>query len=155
MWSHRTLIYNIASYGLAGEEVIIATLRHRIFLQSKDSSTVLAATLADIFNAEEGTSDRVGFWNGFRPMSFPLWDFILFVAGPFVANLLIAEDNSITEAEAQVIRLESAKYGKTVHPTNDSIDDLVMMIAAPERVSNLELFSFIDFLTLNTAAKPC
>ena len=104
---------------------------------------------------EQDIPDRAGFWNGFRPMSFSLWDFIHFVAGPFVTNLLIAEDNSITEAEAEVIRLESADYGKAVHPTNDSVDDLVMMIAAPKCVSNLELFLFFDFLILNTAAKPC
>jgi hypothetical protein len=90
--------------------------------------------MADVLVAEQ-ESDRASFWNGFRPMSFSLDDFMHFIAGPFVANLLISEDRLITEAEAEVIRLESAGYGKTVHSTNESIDDLAMMIAAPQHVS--------------------
>lgn len=68
-------------------------------------------------------------------MTFLFDDFLDFVAGPFVTNLLISKDHKITEAEAEVVCLESAKYDQTTHSTNESIDDLVMMIAAPWHVS--------------------
>jgi hypothetical protein len=129
-----------SSYGEAGEEVILAVLRHHIFPSSKDPSTVLAVTMADVLEAEQELLDRADFWEGFLPTTFSLEDFIFYVAGPYVANLLICQDHHITEAEAEVIHCESAAYGRTVNPTNENIDDLVMVIAAPQRVSHLQYY---------------
>jgi hypothetical protein len=114
----------IGSYGQAGEEVILAALRYNIFPQSKKPLTVLAATMSDVLEAEQGCLDGTEVWKGFQPTTFSLEDFLYYIAGPFVANLLICQDHFITEAEAEIIRLESAKYGRTVHPTNEVIDDL-------------------------------
>lgn len=134
--SFRCLTYpHLISYGPAGEEVILSTLRYHIFPLFKNSLAVLAATLTDVFEAEQCLAEKVGFWKGFQPMAFTLDDFMHFIAGPFVANLLICGDYGVSEAEAEVTRIESMEYGKAIHPTNDSIDDLVMTIAAPQRVS--------------------
>jgi len=111
--------------------------------------------MADVLEAEQESLDSPTFWKGFELTVLSLEDFMHFVAGPFVINLLICEDRLITEAEAEVIRLESVEYGKTVHPINDSIEDIVMMIGALQHVSGLELFSsIIDFLISNIAAEP-
>lgn len=136
----------IASYGPAGEEIILNTLRYHVFPTSKESSGVLEATMADAAVAEE-SSDAAAFWKGFRPSSLSLTDFIHFIAGPFVTNLLISKDRLITEAEADVVRLESIGYGKTVHTVNDAVDDLAMRIAAPQRVDIYFLIHLFGFLT--------
>lgn len=57
-----------------------------------------------------------------------------FVAAPHVANLLIAEDQSVLELEADQIRLESNDHGKFFHDSDNSIDDIAMQIAAPRHV---------------------
>jgi hypothetical protein len=129
--------------------------------------------MADALEADqrEESPDKTTFWKGFQPMTFSLDDFIQYLAGPFVTNLLISEDHQITEPEAEVIRQESAKYGRTAHNTSESIDDLVMTIAAPQRVSRrvsfcqsltvtcdsnqaLSKIGQLNFLTLRCIRKP-
>ena len=146
-WS---LISNITSYGPAGEEVILATLRYHIFPSSKNAPSVLANTLADSFVSEQEMSDRAPLWKNFRPTSFLLEDFMHFIAGPFVANLLISEDNGITQGEADVLRRASAHYGQYVHSTSEVIDDLVMEITVLRRVRRL-----MDCTRLYLAYRDC
>ena len=99
--------------------------------------------MADVLEAEQESLDNPTFWKGFEPTVLSLEDFIHFVAGPFVINLLICEDRLITEAEADVIRRESAEYGKTVHSINDRVEDIVTMIGAPQRVSGWNYFHLL------------
>ena len=125
-----------SSYGPAGEEVILATLQHHIFLPSSDAQNVLVETMTDVLRAEDSSD---AFWKGFQPASFSLQDFIFYIAASHVANLLISDDHQISESEAEVIRLESAEYGRHLHEANDAVDDLVMKIAAPKRVCALSI----------------
>jgi hypothetical protein len=67
-------------------------------------------TLGDIQEVETKSSNAA-FWKGFQPAMFALLDFIQYVAGPYVATLLICEDQKVSEAEAEVIRHESAAFG--------------------------------------------
>lgn len=133
VWS---LIGDITSYGPAGEEIILATLRYHIFSLAKNASDILAETLDDASISEKDITDRTPFWKNFDPTSFLLEDFIHFVAGPFVANVLISEDQGITAREADVVRRASTRYGRYFHPANDHIDDLVMSITVLQRVCN-------------------
>jgi hypothetical protein len=74
------------------------------------------------------------FWKGSTAMTISLMDFLYYVAGPQVANMLISQDLSITVSEAERVRLKSIKHGIYLHDGNEEIDDIVMQISAPKRV---------------------
>jgi hypothetical protein len=123
------------SYGLAGQQIITATLQHHIFSQDKDANKILAETMSDILKTHGLPNlPTAHFWTSSTSTTLLLVDFISYVAVPHVANMLISKDLSVTEAEADKIRVESLEYGTYFHDTTDEIDDLVMHIAAPKRV---------------------
>jgi hypothetical protein len=118
------------SYGPAGEEVILATLRYCIFYPDDKASEVLRETLSDALNTEQEHPNNAALWKDFQPTAFSLFDFMHYVAGPFVTNLLISEDQDIAEPAADLMRQKGAKYGRIVFESDDSIDDLLMKISA-------------------------
>jgi len=124
---------HFTSYGPAGHEIIVATLRHHIYSPAGPAVKTLTGTVADILDAH-AHADLPAFWIGSTANTLLLTEFINYVAGPQVANMLIAHDLSVTESNADEMRLESMKYGLYHHRTNEEIEDIVMRIAAPKRV---------------------
>jgi hypothetical protein len=100
------------SYGLAGEEIILITLQYCIFSVASDASNVLWGTLFEILNTEHRIPCRATFWQGFQPANFLLEDFMHYIVGPFITNLLISEDQGVVNAQADIIHQKAPSMGK-------------------------------------------
>lgn len=101
--------------------------------------------MADILETHRNSLATADFWKGTKATAFPLLEFICYVAAPHVTNLLIANDCSVTESEANTMRLKSSNYGHHFNDASGDIENLVMRIVASGHVS-LIFFSYFNLL---------
>jgi len=114
-----------------GESVILSTL-NRLFSDASSNTSELASTLNSVYENEMADSEDGDlfqrFWEGTRvnPCPITLRDFLIYIAVPETAVLLIAKELSVTRAQANNIRLESKEYGKAFYSETDDgrIDDI-------------------------------
>ena len=118
-----------ASYGLAGQQIVMATLQYHIFSQDKGAVNILAETMGEILDQHSHLSESGHFWSRSTRTTLSLLDFICYVAVPHVVNMLISMDLSVKESEANKVRLDSCEYGSYFRDTTEEIDDLVIGIA--------------------------
>jgi hypothetical protein len=115
------------SYGPKGEFIILATL-DRVYKDTLSTLLHLTTTLKDLFQNETVDSEPGEsyhrFWEGvdleFTTSPIRLRDFFDYILLPETAMLLIAQDLSISKAEAYGIWVRSQDYGNTF---NGNIDD--------------------------------
>jgi len=72
------------------------------------------------------------FWDYSHETNLPYLDFVEYIATPYVANLLIADDLNVSVLIADETRLASKDYGMMYHSDDsDEIDNIMMDIANP------------------------
>jgi hypothetical protein len=71
------------------------------------------------------------FWKDADALSVPPKDFLDYIVQPFVATLLISQDLTVGEKEAEETRIRSKKYGLNFNYNTDDgrMDDITMMNA--------------------------
>jgi hypothetical protein len=107
--------------------------------------------MADILETHGNSGfPTANFWRGTSPISLTVLDFIFYVASPHVVNMLISQDLSVTEAEADRVCLESLQHGLHFHEINDEIDEQAMRIAISKHVRKLVVPSF-NSLNIHTS----
>ena len=119
------------SYGPMGESIILSML-DRLFPDVPSATKELASTLHSVFDNEMSESEDGDllqrFWEGTKtnPCPIVLRDFLTYLVVPETAVLLIAKELSVTNAQANYIRLKSKEYGKAFYSaTNDGrIDNI-------------------------------
>jgi hypothetical protein len=75
------------SYGLAGQQIITATLQHHIYSQSKAAAEVLAETMGEFLDTHGSAHLPMAyFWRNSTPTTLSFLDFISYVAVPHIVN---------------------------------------------------------------------
>ena len=114
------------------ESIILSTL-DRLFPDISSDTKELASTLHLVFENEMSESKDGDllqwFWEGTKmnPCPIMLRDFLTYLVVPETAVLLIAKELSITNAQANYIRLKSKEYSKAFYSTTDDgrIDNIM------------------------------
>ncbi|KAJ7166234.1 hypothetical protein C8R46DRAFT_1192613 [Mycena filopes] len=135
-------------YGPKGEFVIMSTITRMLAEDDEQLELDLCTTLSAIVDDAPQNFDT------FDPASnlIALEDFIPFVLVPFVALLLISEDQDIAIADALKIQKASNTFGNIVHPDDD--DDVIHEIHRKNLRAMRQSSGGSSSLSLPSRSKP-